>query len=70
MKELILESKITSCQIDELTNEEHELIEAAIEATKHSYFTFLSRCGIASVKRSNRHRLQPRERCSACRNLC
>ena len=40
MKELILESKITSCQIDELTNEEHELIEAAIEATKHSYAPF------------------------------
>jgi cytidine deaminase len=37
MKELILESKITECNLDELTSEEQRLVDLAIHSTEHSY---------------------------------
>jgi cytidine deaminase len=40
MKELILKSRISECQIDELTDVEKQLVEMAIESTKHSYAPF------------------------------
>lgn len=42
MKEIILESKITECTIDELCETERLLIQKAIEATDYSYAPFSS----------------------------
>jgi cytidine deaminase len=40
MNELTLKSKILVCQMDELTVEERQLVEIAIQSTEHSYAPF------------------------------
>lgn len=40
MKELVLESKIMECQLEELSAPERQLIELAIASTDHSYAPF------------------------------
>ncbi len=40
MKELILESRITECQLHELSDEEQALVQMAIASTEHSYAPF------------------------------
>ncbi len=40
MKELTLESKITECQMEELSEQEQTLVRMAIEATERSYAPF------------------------------
>jgi cytidine deaminase len=53
MEQLELKSTIMVCQLDELTDTERHLVEAAIEATSRSYAPYSHFCVGAAVRLSN-----------------
>lgn len=53
MEQLELKSTIVVCQLDELTDTERHLVEAAIEATSRSYAPYSHFCVGAAVRLSN-----------------
>lgn len=53
MKELILESQIYECHIDELTQEERNLVGLAIQSTEHAYAPYSHFCVGAALLLDN-----------------
>jgi cytidine deaminase len=57
MKQIELKSKLTECQLEELTNDERELIQMAIEATNRSYARYSHFHVGAAIQLSNGKRM-------------
>ena len=65
MKDIVIQSNIKLCQLDELDEQERKLVEMAKKATENSYSPYSNFAVGAALTRG--HRCQPGKRCFPCR---